>query len=88
MPGESYRRQFRFSLLGWCDVFRVLINSLRLPFPGPVTLTLTHVQSSHVARLSPLTPSLSLCLFKTTNKSAKFETHKLFCVLFALACES
>ena len=82
MPGKSYRTQFRFLLLCWCDIFLMLINSLRLPFPGPVRLTLTHVQSSHVARLSPLTPSLSLCHFKTTNESAKFETHKPFCVLF------
>ena len=82
MPGKGYRRQFRFLLLGWCDIFQMLINSFGLPFPGPVTLTLTHVQSSHVARLSPFTPSLSLCHFKTTNESVKFETRKPFCVLF------
>ena len=28
MPGESYRRRFRSLLLYYCDVFRVLINSL------------------------------------------------------------
>ena len=40
-----------------------------------------HIHTSKITKAT-LTPSLPSCHFKTTNKSAKFETLKPFCLLF------